>query len=272
MEISKLIKRTLSGIVYCAIIVALAFSGEWGILALCVLLALFSCLELAKLDKELNPNNIALIILDIAGCVSLVMTIYGLPIFIWLAVMLARFIEELYVESDHHLRNLASSMLAQIYIGVPMACMAGIGCIISPMAVLAVFFFLWINDTGAFLIGSSFGKHRLFEKMSPKKSWEGFFGGLLLCVVAACVFCAVCNGFFQMRILNAEYMRWIGLAIIVSVFGTWGDLVESMIKRTMHVKDSGRIIPGHGGILDRIDSLLLAVPACSLYFALLECL
>lgn len=117
-----------------------------------------------------------------------------------------------------------------------------------PMILLAMFFFIWINDTGAFLVGSMAGRHRLFERISPKKSWEGFFGGLFFCIGFAflCRYCL--DGLFNLEHVGADIGFWLGMAITVSVFGTWGDLVESLIKRGLHIKDSGNLIPGHGGI------------------------
>ena len=120
--------------------------------------------------------------------------------------------------------------------------------------------FIWANDTGAYIIGSRFGKRRLWERISPKKSWEGFFGGLVFTLVPAVIF-----AYFHPEI--AGY-HWIGLSVGVVVFGTWGDLIESLIKRTLNVKDSGCSLPGHGGFLDRFDSLLLAVYAMFFYIQL----
>ena len=120
--------------------------------------------------------------------------------------------------------------------------------------VLAMFAFIWISDTGAYMVGCLIGKHRLFERISPKKSWEGFFGGLgLSIIIAALAARFIPDGY----VLLSGYAQWIVFAVLVTIFSTWGDLCESLIKRTVGVKDSGKLIPGHGGILDRIDSLLL---------------
>ena len=128
---------------------------------------------------------------------------------------------------------------------------------------IALFMFvcIWLNDTGAYLVGCTIGKHRLFERISPKKSWEGFFGGMVFCIAA---------GAFAHLLIGGSQAIWIPFAIIVSVFATWGDLVESLIKRTAGVKDSGNIMPGHGGVLDRIDSLLFVAPAILAYLFLVH--
>ena len=121
---------------------------------------------------------------------------------------------------------------------------------------LSIFIFLWLSDTGAYCFGSLFGKNRLFPSISPKKSWEGFFGGLFVAV-----------GCSQLLAMDASLNRWewLGLSLVVVIFGTWGDLVESLLKRQLSIKDSGNILPGHGGMLDRFDSSLLAIPAAVIY-------
>jgi phosphatidate cytidylyltransferase len=122
---------------------------------------------------------------------------------------------------------------------------------------------IWLNDTGAYCVGSLLGKHRLCERLSPKKSWEGFFGGLVFCIAAGIVASYILSdSIYSFMIIT------ISLGVVVCVFATVGDLFESLIKRTLHVKDSGNLIPGHGGILDRIDSLLFVAPAVFFFYAL----
>ena len=111
-----------------------------------------------------------------------------------------------------------------------------------------------------YLFGSLFGKHRLFERISPKKSWEGFVGGLLFALLASQAFA------YLLPTYSAA--QWLGLAVVVVVFGTWGDLIESLLKRQLGIKDSGHVLPGHGGMLDRFDSVLLAIPAAYIYIEL----
>ncbi|HXB42330.1 MAG TPA: phosphatidate cytidylyltransferase [Bacteroidia bacterium] len=128
-----------------------------------------------------------------------------------------------------------------------------------PEKVLGMIFFIWINDTGAYLAGSFFGKHKMYERVSPGKTWEGTIGGVLLCVGFS---------FLMVKIFpQLTLPHWIAVSIIVAVFGTLGDLVESMLKRIAGVKDSGNIMPGHGGVLDRFDSLLFATPFVFAYLA-----
>lgn len=119
------------------------------------------------------------------------------------------------------------------------------------------FIFNWVNDTGAYCTGMLFGKHKLFERISPKKSWEGSIGGGIFCIIASFLL----SHFFPFMSTGV----WIGLALTVVVFGTWGDLTESLLKRRLGIKDSGNILPGHGGMLDRFDSAILAIPAAVVY-------
>jgi phosphatidate cytidylyltransferase len=130
----------------------------------------------------------------------------------------------------------------------------------TPWFVLALFVFVWINDSGAFLVGTQIGKHRLLERISPKKSWEGFVGGLLFTLASSLVFAH----FFS----EISLYIWLGLSATIVVFATLGDLTESLLKRTLGVKDSGKLLPGHGGMLDRFDSIIMAIPALYIYLKL----
>lgn len=129
---------------------------------------------------------------------------------------------------------------------------------------LGILCMVWCNDTFAYFAGRWFGKHKLFERISPKKTWEGFFGGLLMTMV--------CGYVLSCFYLNINAITWIGLGAVVSIFGTYGDLVESMLKRSSHIKDSGSLLPGHGGFLDRFDGFLFAVPAAIAYLTVLNIL
>ena len=188
------------------------------------------------------------------------------PYFLFLIYLL---VQELYRKQENPLGNWACAMLTQLYIALPFALLTWIYTFYpiqhGYLLPLSIFVFLWMNDTGAYCVGSLIGKHRLFERISPKKSWEGFFGGLALASAA---------GFLMYKIdasLESIYnpYQWIGLSLVVAIFGTWGDLVESQLKRTLGMKDSGNFLPGHGGVLDRFDSALLAIPAAFCYLILL---
>ncbi len=165
--------------------------------------------------------------------------------------------------------NLAIIVLGIIYIAVPLAIMnylvfpAMNEKIYTYRILLGIFTLIWINDTGAYVTGSLIGRHRLFPRISPKKSWEGLLGGTLLTLTAA----------LWMRDIMGMLSRtdWIILGTLVSVFGVYGDLSESWFKRKAERKDSGSLIPGHGGVLDRIDSVLFVIPVSFIYLILKAC-
>ncbi len=136
---------------------------------------------------------------------------------------------------------------------------------------LSVFVFLWINDAGAYICGSLLGKHKLFPRISPGKSWEGSIGGGILVIIVA-VLVWYLSEQYEQNPLGLTAIEWAGLGLAVVIFGTWGDLVESLFKRTLGIKDSGHILPGHGGMLDRFDSTLMAVPAAVVYLYTLQML
>ena len=164
-------------------------------------------------------------------------------------------------------------MLSQLYVGLPFALLNVLAFQSSgDVAIsyyqfilpLSIFMFNWINDTFAYLTGMLFGKHRLFERISPKKSWEGSIGGASFCIIGAFI---MANLF---PILTTG--EWVGFALTVVIFGTWGDLTESLMKRHLNIKDSGNILPGHGGMLDRFDSVIMATPAAVVYLYVLSLL
>ena len=176
----------------------------------------------------------------------------------------------LYQKEGNPLLSLAYSFLGQVYIVFPFASFnllcfqpeVSTGNVAyTPILLIALFVFIWLNDTGAYLVGVRFGKHRLFERISPKKSWEGFFGG---------AFFAIASSFLFSHATDIPVIHWVCLSIVTVIFATWGDLVESLLKRTLGVKDSGNMMPGHGGILDRLDSVILAAPAMAVCYYLLQ--
>ena len=180
-------------------------------------------------------------------------------------------VAELYLKAKDPINNWAYTMLSQLYIALPLSLLNvlafrsnGYDIQYSYLAPLAVFVFLWINDAGAYCVGSLLGRHKLFPRISPGKSWEGSIGGGLL-VVAAAVLVWYLTTQYGYNDLGLTALEWAGLGLVIVVFGTWGDLIESLFKRTLGIKDSGNILPGHGGMLDRFDSTLMAVPAAVVY-------
>lgn len=261
--------RTVSGIVYIALIIGAILYGLPTIVILSAVFAILGVIEFSKLTNQNSSEKIPALLLDIVGVVALACGVYVYPILIWIFAMMLRLIVELYLKNPDPIKSLANSMFGQIYLGLPLMCLGIIASLYfsTTMPVLVMFMFIWISDTGAFIVGSLIGKNKLFERISPKKSWEGFFGGLAFNIAAAVALCLTCASTFG---LPANVWIWIGLALIVTITATLGDLIESLLKRTANVKDSGNLIPGHGGILDRIDSLLLVAPATLLYLICID--
>lgn len=165
------------------------------------------------------------------------------------------FMQELYTKAQAPFTNIAYSFLGLLLTIIPFACfhaMAFIKGSFNFHIPLGFLLMLWANDTGAYLTGRAFGKHKLFERHSPKKTWEGFFGGM---IISAGVGLLLSHYYPELL-----WKQWLCIGIIISGFGTMGDLVESMFKRSIDVKDSGSILPGHGGLLDRFDGLFMAAP------------
>jgi len=179
------------------------------------------------------------------------------------------FILELFKKSETSFQNIGFTFLGLIYIVLPFSLTnylvvgSKAGNIdYNPQILLGVLFMIWANDSFAYLFGVSLGKNKMFPRISPKKSWEGFIGGLLSTIGVSIAISYLFN--------SVEQFDWIVIAVLVVVFGTFGDLVESMLKRNFGVKDSGNIMPGHGGILDRFDSLILAIPMVYAYLTFFE--
>lgn len=189
----------------------------------------------------------------------------GIALLGLLGLYVMRLVAQLYVHSSNAVADMSTSMFGFMYIAVPLTLLSMLFSLYGAPLVLAMFIMIWLNDTGAFCVGSLIGRHRLFERISPKKSWEGFWGGMLFCVASAFLI-KYCFGDYS---TGMGIWQLLGMGVIVSVFSTWGDLVESLIKRTIGVKDSGTLLPGHGGILDRIDSLLVTAPAVFIYLGAL---
>ncbi|WP_308556040.1 phosphatidate cytidylyltransferase [uncultured Porphyromonas sp.] len=273
--------RLISGTVYVALIVlVLVLSMVWGLWILLSVFAVAGIIEFNRLTG-VNRPYIFRIVLDCAAAVWLLYATaqYGMAISHGIGIFLPYLLYLLYVvcrstflPHQAMLPSLGNSVIGQLYIAVPLALTIRLTLVVDPFSsmtqyngllLLAIFIFIWVNDTGAYLVGSRWGKRRLAPSISPKKSVEGSIGGLLLVLLSAVV----------LRLLLFPELSWLRIlliAAVVAIFGTIGDLFESSLKRQAGVKDSGKLIPGHGGILDRIDSLLLAVPAVYLLLAVLD--
>lgn len=262
MKFKNWLIRSISGLVYVGAIVGCIFWGWLPFSVLAAILGVLAVIEFEKICEGITENTIPLLILDATGVVFLCFGNVLYPLLGWIAIFLCRLILQLYSSNDRPIRSMALSLMTQIYIGGPLMLMNMMGTYLGMHFLLAVFLMIWINDTGAFVVGSLLGRHRLFERISPKKSWEGFIGGLVFNLGAGTLFSLFGGDFWDVK---WNVITWLIFALVVTSFSTWGDLVESLIKRSLNIKDSGSIMPGHGGILDRIDSLLLVMPATFLF-------
>lgn len=190
----------------------------------------------------------------------------------YLLYVMIVFITELYAKHEEPFTYAAKSLAGHLYIALPIGLLSFIAfgglsilSIYMPIMLLALLVIIWVYDTGAFVTGMTFGKHRLFERISPKKSWEGFWGGVAFALLAAWGIYAILENY---GLNQMELYKWLGFALVVVVSATMGDLTESLLKRTYGVKDSGRILPGHGGMMDRFDSVFMAAPAAYIYLSL----
>ena len=189
----------------------------------------------------------------------------------YLITLVYLMVGELYLKQPDPVNDWAYTMMSQLYIALPFSMInvlafrsAGSDITYTYLIPLSVFFFLWVNDAGAYICGSLLGKHKLFPRISPGKSWEGSIGGGILVMIVAVILWHLSEQ-YHVNDLQLSALEWAGLGLVVVIFGTWGDLVESLFKRTLGIKDSGHILPGHGGMLDRFDSTLMAFPSAVVY-------
>lgn len=274
---SNFIQRAVTGALFVIVLVGCILYSPLTFGLLFTLIAALSVHEFGYLlnqsgkvsiNRTITSLGAAYLVLALMSfCTQAAGTYVFLP---YLGLLLYLMITELYLKKENPIGNWACSMLSQLYIALPFALLSVLAyhnspttssVSYNPILPLSIFVFIWLSDTGAYCVGSLIGKHRLFERISPKKSWEGSIGGGVFSIASSLVFA---HYFSFMSV-----WQWIGLALMVVVFGTWGDLTESLMKRQLGVKDSGNILPGHGGMLDRFDSALMAIPASVVYLYIL---
>lgn len=277
----NLITRSITGVLFVAIIVVCFMCPEGMIMVFALITGLtvweytglVNTIDGVAVNRFISTAAGVYLFLAVAGfCSGITPSAVFIP---YLLSVIYLFISELYTESKNAINNWAYTMLSQMYVALPLSTINilafrdyGGQVVFSYLTPLSIFIFLWANDTGAYCFGSLFGKHKLFPRISPGKTWEGSIGGGLLVLAVAAIIGYVenCNTGELMYGNTMSVAQWMGLGLVVVFFGTWGDLVESLFKRTMGIKDSGKILPGHGGMLDRFDSSLMAIPAAVVYF------
>ncbi|MEJ8768575.1 phosphatidate cytidylyltransferase [Prevotella sp. HCN-7019] len=280
-KMKNLITRSITGVLFVAIIVVCFMCPEGMIMVFALITGLtvweytglVNTIDGVAVNRFISTAAGVYLFLAVAGfCSGITPSAVFIP---YLLSVIYLFISELYTESKNAINNWAYTMLSQMYVALPLSTINilafrdyGGQVVFSYLTPLSIFIFLWANDTGAYCFGSLFGKHKLFPRISPGKTWEGSIGGgLLVLAVAAIIGYVENSNTGELMYGNTmSVAQWMGLGLVVVFFGTWGDLVESLFKRTMGIKDSGKILPGHGGMLDRFDSSLMAIPAAVVYF------
>ncbi len=274
----NLIIRAVTGALFVIILVAGIVLHPYSLLILFTLITAMTVWEFTTIVNRHMHLHVNRFITTVAAAYLFVAVwafntnMMGAEVFIpYLISIIYLLVAELYFDRPDNIQNWGMTFMAQLYIALPFASLNTLCFIGTPAGVtyyywyaLSLFIFLWSNDTGAYLFGSWLGKHRLFQRISPKKSWEGSIGGGITAIVASQVI-AYFIPFAETLTPLVSHLLWAGLALIVVVIGTWGDLVESLLERRLGIKDSGNTLPGHGGMLDRFDSSLLAIPAAVIY-------
>ena len=279
-KLKNFIVRTLSGAVMLAVVLGAILASEWSFIALMAVITLGGIWEFYNFAQKAGYQPMKLLglfggmmIFAIAISLfvlfatkdstndSLFAIIFGMAIITLLLLVPLMFICELYRKSPTPIANIGSTLMGMLYVALPLSLLILIPALLgngawNPWIVIFYIFIIWANDVFAYLFGITLGRHRLFERISPKKSWEGFFGGLLG---------AMAMGYVASLVLEADAMTWIGLALVAAIAGVFGDLVESLFKRSVNLKDSGNFIPGHGGWLDRFDALIFSAPFAFVY-------
>lgn len=271
---NNFIQRAVTGVLFVIVLVGCILYSPLSFGILFTIISVLSVHEFAQLVSKSSEVSINKTITALGGAYLFLALMsfctqqsVGTRVFLpYLGLLLYMMITELYLKKKNPTGNWAYSMLSQLYVALPFALLNVLAfqnspetgsVTYNPILPLSIFVFIWLSDTGAYCVGSLIGKHRLFERISPKKSWEGSIGGGIFSIASSLGFAH----FFPFM----PGWQWVGLAIVVVIFGTWGDLTESLMKRQLGIKDSGNILPGHGGMLDRFDSALMAIPAAVVY-------
>lgn len=270
---SNLVKRAIFGTLYVAVmLIAVETQQPTLFITIFSFLAFVGIWEYSSIVQVNRTRPLRTILDGIAASYLIAITylqIGGIGLLPYMLYLIFVVVRSIYSERELQPIELGKTLLGQFYIALPLVAATYLKIDHSAMLLLGLVC-IWINDTGAFIAGSTLGKHgrhRLFPSVSPKKSWEGFYGGAIASACASYILVSYTSLHFPIGGLWA-----IAVGILIAIFATWGDLFESMLKRQAGVKDSGNIIPGHGGILDRIDSILFVMPLLYILLIAIESL
>lgn len=262
--------RALTGFFITGIILACVYFSQVSFILLFLLISVFAAQEFLSHTVEKEHLLLRTIIATVCGLIPGISLAYylsqkddsyvSLSIATFLVGLVFIFIIELFLKSKRPLEQIAFSLMSIIYTGIFVCSVFYIGFKngqYEPYLIIGILVITWANDSFAYLFGSAFGKTKLFERISPNKTWEGTLGGIFMALVFS---------FIAFKIIGIYAMTsWLIFGAIISIIGTLGDLVESMFKRSLQIKDSGSIFPGHGGILDRFDSIIIHLPILTAY-------
>lgn len=276
----EILVRGATGLVFISVLIGAIVWNKYSVAILFFVVSILGLVEFFKLMEKggFKPKKTAGGI--VGGAIYLIIALFSLTTEVTFAYLLFIFpllvllvVLELFRKSEYPVTNFAFSVMGIVYVVIPFAMLnffayddASYYATVEIegyqyLLLLAFFVIQWSNDTGAYLTGKAFGKHKLFERISPNKTWEGAIGGGVFALIA---------GFIFAYTTESNVLHWLVISLLIVIFGTLGDLTESQIKRSVGVKDSGSILPGHGGILDRFDGVLFSAPFVLTYLHLFE--
>lgn len=264
-------QRSITGVIFVLVLLGAIVLSEYASAILFFFIILLGTREFYSFfkDQEVSPQRATGII---SSLIYFVITVFinqgqlaNTALFTLVPITFFIFLKELFRNHTTPIANIAYTLLGIIYVALPMTLLYELSFInnnqfggdYNYQIVLGFFFLLWANDTGAYLVGRKLGRTKLFERISPKKTWEGSLGGAIM---------GLGIGYLNAQIFpDLSLVNWLVVALLVVIFGSLGDLVESMFKRSLNIKDSGKLLPGHGGLLDRFDGIFIAAPIVYTY-------
>jgi len=264
-------QRLTTGIIFLTILISGILINQWTFAFLFAIINALALGEFYKIlkQKEFKPLGAYSIAIGTAGYIITFLATAGIIshkyILLTVPLILLVFIIILFGRYENPISSISTTLYGLLYIALPFSLITPLGFFsgdYQSIIILGMFIIIWTNDTGAYCFGVLFGRHKMFVRISPKKSWEGFIGGALAAVGASLIL----SHFYP--ILTPS--QWVIMSLLIICFGTLGDLVESQFKRTVGIKDSSNILPGHGGILDRFDSIILTIPVILTYLQLIS--